>query len=236
FLFTRFLDRTPVVERLAALLERTDERRLVDLCSGSSGPLCEVLDRLAEEHGLDVSATLTDLYPNVACFDGLRARPCGRIDAVDSPVDARRVPTTLDGVRTLFAGLHHFAPAEARAILADAAAERRPIAVFEVSERHPRLLAVLPLLPFAVWAMTPWLRPWSLRRLLLTYLVPLVPLLVFWDGLVSCCRTYTVPELEALIADLDTDGYRIEVGQDRVRGLPARVTWLLGWPVSASAD
>lgn len=234
FLFSFFLDRTPVVARLADLLERTGDRRLLDLCSGSSGPLARIVEDLAVEHGLEVTATLTDLYPNHECFETLQRESNGRLAGRSEPLDARSVPRELDGVRTLFAGLHHFRPPEARAILADAADAGQPIAAFEVSERHPRLLGVLPLLPFAVFAMTPFLRPRSASRFLLTYGLPLVPLFVLWDGLVSCLRTYTVAELEQLVHGLDAtaDGrrYRFEVGQDRVRGLPARVTWLLGWP------
>lgn len=105
-------------------------------------------------------------------------------------------------MRTLFDGLHHFAPADARAVLADAAAAREPILVAEASER-------------------------SAAALVLTYLVPLLPLCIFWDGLVSCLRTYRVDELRALVADLN-DGYRWETGTVRKAG--RNVTFLLGTP------
>ena len=49
----------------------------------------------------------------------------------------------------------------------------------------------------------PFLRPFSLGRLFFTLVVPIVPLFLTTDGFVSCLRTYSVPELKALINRLD---------------------------------
>ena len=45
------------------------------------------------------------------------------------------------------------------------------------------------------WLLTPRMRPFRWSRLLFTYLVPLIPLVVLWDGIVSCFRTRTPEEL-----------------------------------------
>jgi hypothetical protein len=85
------------------------------------------------------------------------------------------------------------------------------------------------LAPLFVLLITPRIRPWSWARLALTYVVPIVPLLVVWDGLVSCLRSYRLAELRALTAGLDR-GYAWEVGEYRRRG--AVVTYLIGAPVA----
>jgi hypothetical protein len=46
--------------------------------------------------------------------------------------------------------------------------------------------------------LVPLVRPFRLSRVLLTYLVPLIPMLVAWDGTVSALRAYTPDELLAL--------------------------------------
>ena len=51
--------------------------------------------------------------------------------------------------------------------------------------------------------------------------MPLLPLCIFWDGLVSCLRTYRVDELRALVDGLD-DGYRWEAGTVRKAGRNVR--------------
>ena len=96
--------------------------------------------------------------------------------------------------------------------------------------RMRMVVLVMPLVPLAVLLMTPILRPFRLGRIFFTYLVPLVPALVFWDGVVSCLRTRTVREIRSLVDRVGVEGYQFEVGQDRVHGLPVRVTWLVGFP------
>lgn len=71
-------------------------------------------------------------------------------------------------------------------------------------------------------------------RLLLTYLLPVAPLMVLWDGLVSCLRSYTVGELRALIERIPgADGYDWTI--DVARGnRAAPVTYVLGVPRRAT--
>ena len=57
----------PVMPLLRDLLERTGSERIVDLCSGGSGPLLAVV-RALRESGLEVRALLTDKYPNLDAF------------------------------------------------------------------------------------------------------------------------------------------------------------------------
>src|SRR5918996_1357730 len=78
FIQTRFrIDRamTPLVARL---LESTGTRRIIDLCSGGSGPLLLLVGDLADR-GIDARATLTDLFPNVPAFSEIAAASNGRI-------------------------------------------------------------------------------------------------------------------------------------------------------------
>ena len=236
-LFTPLCDRTRVAERLADVLQRSGQERIVDLCSGGTGALLPVLDDL-ERRGLRPRVVLTDKYPNLATFEAMFRRSSGRLEHRAEPVDATCVPEDLDGVRTLFAAFHHFDDQDAVGILRDAASKGRGLAIFEVSERHPVMLLAMPLVPLATLFLTPFLRPFRLGRIVFTYLVPLVPVLVFWDGVVSCLRTRGLAELRALadraLADVAPDcespDYEFTVGQDRVRGLPVRVTWLVGSP------
>jgi hypothetical protein len=137
------------------------------------------------------------------------------------------VPPSLTGARTLFDGLHHFRPADARALLADAAAAGAPILVAEASERSVQAVIACLLIPLFVIVVMPWVRPRSLTALVLTYLIPIVPLLILWDGIVSCLRSYRVDELRALSDGLGS-GYVWEAGAERSRG--RAVTWLAGRP------
>ena len=141
--------------------------------------------------------------------------------------DRHVVPASVAAAGRAWHPLHHFAPADARAVLADAAAAREPILVAEASERSAAAILGSIFIPLFVLLVMPLVRPRSAAALVLTYLLPLLPLCIFWDGLVSCLRTYRVDELRALVADLD-HGYRWETGTVRKAG--RNVTFLLGTP------
>src|SRR5262249_52994119 len=131
----------------------------------------------------------------------------------------------------LFSSFHHFRPEAARGILKDAVRSRQGIGVFEATQRSlPALLAML-LTPLFVLLITPFIRPWRLSRLFWTYLLPVVPLVVLFDGIVSCLRTYTPAELRALAASVPgSDTYVWEIGEQRGRPGTLPVTYLVGYP------
>jgi len=149
------------------------------------------------------------------------------VTSIEDPVDAADVPGDLTGFRTLFTSFHHFDSGQARRVLADAQRSGEGIAVFEFTERN-LLLWTIPILliPLVVFVCTPFIRPFSWDRLLWTYLLPVVPLVAMWDGLVSNLRSYSPAELEALTGD---DSYEWRAGRVRSLGL-SRVTYLVGWP------
>ena len=221
---------TPLIREA---LEAAGTTRIVDLCSGGSGPLPAVVAELGES-GINVSATLTDLFPNVAAFERLANASDGAIAYVRTPVDARAVPRDLTGLRTLFNGFHHFKPEDARAILLDAADAGQPIAIFEASRRTLKTMFLLPLLPLFVWVATPFMRPFLWKRLLFTYPLPCVPLICLWDGLVSQLRAYTAEELLELGAPAENRMYW-RSGYTPMATGPGMLTYLVGWPKPIAA-
>jgi hypothetical protein len=112
--------------RLAALLRRTQTMQIVDLCAGAGGPVIEIGRILVEELSVPVKIVLTDLYPNVAAFEALEAQSGGRVSARYESTDATDVPGELQGLRTMFAALHHFQPYRVKLVLADAVPSERP--------------------------------------------------------------------------------------------------------------
>ena len=224
FMETRFALHRPVVPLLRDALRESTAARVVDLCSGGGGPVLALLDAL-----VTVQFTLTDKYPNLTAFRRLSAlHPA--ISYVADSIDATNVPRDLIGLRTMFNAFHHFAPASARAVLENAVEARQPIGIFEIPER--RVATILPLLftPLFVAIATPFIRPFEWRRLLWTYLLPLVPLTSWWDGLVSQMRAYTVEEMLELtrgFSDYDWKAARVPIG-----ATPGHLTYLVGIPKS----
>jgi len=215
--FTINLGRTyaSVTPLLRDAVARAGATRVVDLCSGAGGPW-RVL-----RQAIPVPVVLTDKYPN-------RAARSGRLPFDPGPVDATAVPADLRGFRTMFTAFHHFRPAEARAILADAVQQRQGIGVFEISRRAPLEIAVIALTWLAVLVFVPFIRPLRWSRLAWTYLPPILPIVGLFDGIVSCLRTYSPTELRELSRGLDS--YEWEIGEMRSGWSPLVVTYLVGVP------
>ena len=216
-----------VVPRLRRAIDATGSQEILDLCSGGSGPVVGIRRELAAS-GVSIPTTLTDKFPNRAAFEYVRHRSGGGVGFIDTSVDATSVPPNLPGFRTLFSGLHHFRPEVATRILQDAVDQRKPIGIFEITQRSlPYLLGTI-LLPLAVWLCTPFIRPFRWSRLFWTYAIPVVPLFVTWDGFVSCLRAYSLKELQELVDGLKGEGYRWELGFETAP--QGQVHYLIGYP------
>lgn len=211
-------------DRLAPLLSKDRVAEIVDLGSGAGGPIARVVADL-ESRGFRVHVTLTDLFPNP---QGVRTG--GSIRYWPEAVHATCVPSSLAGIRTMFAAFHHLTPEAAQGILRDAFEQRRAICVFEATSRTPGAIASVVLIPLLVLFLTPLVRPVSWVQLLFTYLVPILPLLMFWDGLVSQIRTYSVDELKGLTRDLESADYQWDIGLLEIPRMPAGVPYLVGHP------
>ena len=220
-----------MVPTLTEALAAAKSRRIVDLCSGGGGPIFIAVRELRRS-GVRVHATLTDRYPSHEAFRHLEHASEGAIGFVESPVDARQVPPDLRGLRTLFNALHHFRPDEAREILRDAARNDIPIAVFEIVGRELFCMFGILFSWLAVLLVMPFIRPLRPSWIFFTYVIPVIPLFVLWDGVVSCLRVYSLRELETLVAPLREEFPGYEWKPDRVRlgKAPAHAITLLGRP------
>lgn len=220
----------PAVPLLKKMLERLDRREIFDLCSGGSGPLPRISEQLERELGEPVKITLTDLYPNVEAFRKAARESGGRISFIERPVDAAAVPEDLRGFRTLFTSFHHFGPELAASILRDAAEKREGIGVFEVSGRDFPSFVFMMGAPLAVLKTVPLLKPLTWKKLLLTYVIPVIPMVAAWDSLASNLRAYSPDELKVLVAGIEAPGYAWEIGRVSGDGFQ-HVSYLLGYPV-----
>ncbi|PWL37330.1 hypothetical protein DKG77_16290 [Flagellimonas aquimarina] len=217
----------PVVSILEKGLKTDKTNTIIDLGSGGGGGLLWLNSELLKNHP-DLKIVLTDYYPNLSAFEYTK-KLAGNFEFIATSIDARKVPESLKGLRTQFLSLHHFKPDDARQILQNAVDSNSAIGVFEAQERSvPSILAML-FSPISVLLTTPFIRPFKIGRLVFTYLIPIVPLFVLWDGVVSSLRTYSVKEMHSLIKSLENgDMYNWEI--DRVKSGPGVILYLLGIP------
>jgi hypothetical protein len=129
----------------------------------------------------------------------------------------------------MFTSIHHFAPAEVEAVLRDAVERGQGIGIFDASTRHPLTILMTCLVPVAALLTTPFLRPFRWSRIFWTYLIPVIPLALWFDGVVSCLRAYSAEELRGIVERISAAGFTWEIGEEsRIRGvLP--ITYVVGY-------
>jgi hypothetical protein len=231
-----------VVPALTGVVSRTLREqgldRIVDLGSGGGGSMPEVLEAVRGEPGLgETQLLMTDRYPNLDAVktfnDPARPERAYRTE----PVDATDLAAAPAGLKTMVNCFHHMRPAQARAILASAVAERQPLLIYEMTENWVpfplwvlSLPFALPMVFVAALVFTPFVRPVSLRQLFFTYVVPLVPLFYAWDGHASVARIYAWSDLDELLEGLESDDYRWERGPAEGANGKAFGIYLLGVP------
>jgi hypothetical protein len=218
----------PILPMLKTAIETAGNNTIIDIASGGGGGLIKIAEHLKKENPA-LKIILTDYFPNLPAFERTKSKNPDVFDYVSESVDARAVPTNLKGLRTQFLSLHHFKPDQAKAILQNAIDCNQPIGIFEGQQRS--LLSLIPMIfsPITLWLTTPFIRPFRIGRILFTYLIPILPLVVFWDGIVSVLRTYTSTELVEMIHELKNhDRFTWQV--DIAKGKP-NIGYLIGTPI-----
>ncbi len=209
---------------LADFLPKTGERHILDLCSGAGGPMPEVLNLLRDRYGFEtVKLTLSDLYPNPHEAKLINSNQDTSIRYQTSPVDARTVSADIQGIRSLICSFHHMAPESAKKILSNAVSSKQPIFIYEISDNSfPKMIwwIAIPINILTVLAITPLVRPMSLTQIVFTYLIPVLPLFIAWDGAVSNARTYTLSDLDELISEINEGNYSWKKGLVKGKGGP----------------
>jgi hypothetical protein len=216
-----------VVPIIGKALDAATEKKIVDLGSGSGGGWVKLHAHLQKDYP-GTQILLSDYFPNCAAMTRI-AQGASHVNFIERSIDAKRVPKEIKGVRTLFLAFHHFKPNDAAAILQNAVNDNQPICVFEGQERSfPSVLGMV-FSPITLLLVTPFIRPFELKRLLFTYAFPMLPAFVLWDGVVSCLRTYSMPELNGLVQRLEgNERFNWEI--NAVRSGPGRVLYLVGIP------
>ncbi len=219
-----------VIPILTNLIVKSGESRIVDLASGGGGPWPGMIEELKRQLGEYPSLTLSDIHPNLNAATELERLP--QVVYCRKPMSALEISSDYRGVRTLFTGLHHFNEAQVQSIFCSAQEAGVPFLAAEATHRSCKGILVMLLVPLMVFLLMPWVRPRKPLPLFLTYIIPIIPFLIWWDGFASTLKTYRPEELESLMSQIERPGYTWLVEEVEVRGAPLPVTVIVGCPVS----
>ncbi|TFB06561.1 hypothetical protein CCMA1212_000489 [Trichoderma ghanense] len=217
----------------------------IDFCAGAGGPTPAIQrainSHLSAQGKPAVDFVLTDLHPNVAAWEKLVEKD-PRIMFEREPVDASSAPSHLihrkDGkkvLRLFNLSFHHFDDALARAILKDTVNTSHGFAIFELQDRSFANAVTVLMLGVAAIAMAPllaWKRK-SPAMFFFSWIMPVLPFVLVFDGLVSCLRTRTSGEIEALLrgCGADTTLWEMRSGRSKFIWPCGYLHWVICTPV-----
>lgn len=149
----------------------------LDLCSGSGEPAISVHRKFGGAHDL----VLSDRYPQPVPSNA-------RITCINA--DARTLELDSNTSYTMFNAFHHFDRAEQQRLIARVRDAKADAWFVEPLRPGPFCFCQVALATtVGVLLLTPFVRPFSWMRIVMTYLLPVVPLAIAWDGLVSVFRS-----------------------------------------------
>jgi len=204
------------------------------MCSGSGKHVAILLDALIERGEKLPCFLISDLFPVIHEMEKVAEQYPENVQAIHAPIDALNVPDSYPhSARVVISAFHHFTPDAAKNILRNSAEKGKPIFVLEPMTRNFR--SFLKLASFYLLAMliNPFLsRKDRLLKAVFTYLIPLIPFMGLWDGVVSTMRVYTEEELMALTSTIDAK-YQWRFEKIRV-GWNGKISAFFGMPRQAN--
>lgn len=193
--------------------------RIVDLGSGSGGIMPDVVNDMNEKDSNNpIELLLSDLHPNKKSAYDFNSNEGSKISYHTTSVDATHLASAPKGLKTMINSFHHMPPQKARMILQSAQENKEAILIYEMAENKMPLLLWWILLPISLTIvfimaliLTPFSRPITLRQLIFTYLIPIIPIFYAWDGQASLPRMYTFKDIESLLEPIQNDDYIWEI-------------------------
>lgn len=230
FLFVTFKLYQPVLPLLKEAIVKSNTNQILDLCSGSGGAMESIYENLKDTFNVNIQIYLSDLYPNMLYYRFLETKTNKGISFISSPVDAINVPSEANGFRTIFSGFHHFDPKTAKMVLQNAVDARRGIGIFDGGNKSVwMILLIIIIHPIMLFFCTPFFRPFSISRLLFTYLIPVIPFCTVWDGVFSIIRLYKPNELRQMALEVEGENYTWISGKVRNK-FGMSIAYLIGYP------
>jgi hypothetical protein len=207
----------PLVAVLQQLLQQSKVCQITDCCSGSGGPAIFLHQRL---NGM-VQTVLTDKFPQplTSQVPGVRYK--------STSTNVLNLQPAAEQLYTMHNAFHHFSTAEQKKILQQFAHNSSSFLIAEILQPDmPTFLQVLFTSTIGQLLLAPFVKPFSLARLLFTYLLPVNIITVTYDGIISVFKSKTASQYSKLTVGINTPGYAITVST--LKSNSAQIVYITG--------
>ena len=195
----------------------------IDLASGSGWPACYIQKNTSHK----IHYTLSDLYP-----DSVSNEVKKQVEVESESLDINKFQPQNGKQYSLFNAFHHFSSTQQKQLIKKMKEAKASCIIAEVLE--PSLLsfiqvtlAALIVQPLSAWAI----RPFSVLRMITTYLIPVQLVTVAWDGWLSVFKSKTAKQYKELVCEFADHQYSIEV--KRIQQLQGNLIVIITQPISS---
>lgn len=203
------------------LLQQFPSHQWIDLASGSGWPAFYLQQNTLPQ----IHYTLTDLYPEsvsneISKHVNVEVQP---MNLIDFQLEAGKQ-------YSMFNAFHHFTSAQQKEIIKKIKEAKASCIIAEVLEPSWLCFLQVTLAAFIVQPLTAWaIRPFSIARMITTYIIPIQLITVAWDGWLSVLKSKSLSQYKALVSDLADNQYSIEV--KRIKQLRGNLIVILAQPI-----
>ncbi len=208
---------------LLKLLQQFPSHQWIDLASGSGWPAFYLQQNTLSQ----IHYTLTDLYP-----ESVSNEVSKHVNVEDQPMNLIDFQPEVGKQYSMFNAFHHFTSSQQQLMLKKMKDAKASCLIAEILE--PSLLcfiqvtlAALVLQPLTAWAI----KPFSIVRLITTYIIPIQLITVAWDGWLSVLKSKSVEEYKRISRDLSDHQYKIEV--KRIKQVRGNLITILAQPITS---
>ena len=195
------------VELFKKFYDYSNSDKILDICSGSGEPASALISGL-KKHGIyNIKFIISDLFPKIDAMENVKKNHPQHVEIITESVDATNVPK-FDNIksRTIINAFHHFKPDIAQKIIEDCVKKRHSIFIFEAFPRD--LLRFFSILPASAigYLINPFItKENKILKVIFSYIIPIIPLLGLYDGIISVLRIHNKEELMEMVKNSSQD-------------------------------
>lgn len=188
-----------------AFIEQNGTSSVMEYGSGSGEPLMRMVSQLDCEKAKSLSYIMSDLKPLPEFVNKVNAEAPINFTYIENSIDAATHKPKDEQAVVFINSFHHLPPKVARHVIKNNLENGNEMLILEYVRNN--LLAYLSMLGgvLIVLLTAPFISKLKHLPLVIvfTYIIPLFPFMMLWDGLISCRRAYSSKFYDQVVKEID---------------------------------
>ena len=202
-------------------MKKFPNKNWTDLASGSGWPAFYLQKNASHQ----IHYTLSDLYPESVSNEVKK-----QTEVELEPLNLIDLQPETGKQYSLFNAFHHFTSEQQKQLINKMKEAKASCIIAEVLEPTWICFLQVTLAAFIIQPLTAWaIKPFSIARIITTYLIPIQLITVAWDGWLSVLKSKTVKQYKILLAEFADHQYSIEV--KRIQQLQGNLIIIITQPI-----